>query len=142
MVAILSHWRVGTAAVDATGLGQPIAELLVGALGASRVRPVSLTAQSKSELGFGLLSAINTGALQLPAADRDAEPWRTFWREARACERVARAGAQMGWRAPAGQHEDSLVALALVAHAARFAAPGHAAGVIGHPERYPDQGRY
>ena len=141
-VALLTHWRVGTAAVDATGLGQPIAEMLVAALGASRVRPVTLTGQSKSELGYALLSAINTGALKLPAADRDAEPWRTVWREARACERFMRSATLMAWRAPPGQHEDSLVSLALASHAARLVPRIFAAAMIVHPERYPDEGRY
>ena len=141
-VALLTRWRVGTAAVDATGLGRPVAEMLAAALGAGRVRPVTLTGQSKSDLGYALLSAINTGALKLPAADRDAEPWRTFWREARACERVMRSATLMAWRAPAGQHEDTLVSLALVGCAARFAPPVLAAGVIEHPERYPGEGRY
>ena len=142
LVAILRRWRVGTAAVDASGLGQPIAELLAGALGAGRVRPVTMTSPSKSELGYALLSAINAGALTLPAADRDREPWRTFWREASACERTMRPGAMMAWRAPSGQHEDTLVALALVGQAARFAPPVHVAGMIAHPERYPGEGRY
>ena len=50
-------WRVRHLAVDATGLGGPIADLLAGRLPRGVVEPVVFTAERKSRLGFGLLAA-------------------------------------------------------------------------------------
>src|SRR5258708_33018041 len=44
-------WHCQRVTVDSTGLGQPIAEFLVQALGDNRVEPYTLTSASKSELG-------------------------------------------------------------------------------------------
>ena len=53
-------WRCQRVAVDATGIGQPVASFLRGALG-SKITPFVFTAQSKSELGFNLLAAATQG---------------------------------------------------------------------------------
>ena len=42
-------------AVDATGLGETLARLLMRTLGDEVVRPVRFTAEAKSRLGYGLL---------------------------------------------------------------------------------------
>ena len=58
LVSLLREtWRVQRLAVDATGIGEPLAAFLGNALGGSRVDAVKLSADSKSRLGYELLTA-------------------------------------------------------------------------------------
>src|SRR5688500_3481052 len=66
-------WRVARVAVDATGLGAPAARFLARALGEERVEGVAFTSERKSQLGYALLAAANTGRLRMYAADGSAE---------------------------------------------------------------------
>ena len=109
-------WKVRRVAVDATGVGAPIADLLAARLGRERVEAVVFTAERKSRLGFGLLAAAHSGRLRLYAPDGS--------REYVACRQ------QLGWaRAdyresgamrfdvdPARGHDDYLMSLALAVH--------------------------
>jgi len=61
-------WRCRKVAIDATGIGQTVSSFLRKALG-SRIKPFIFTAGSKSELGFNLLAAINSGRLKIYAGD-------------------------------------------------------------------------
>jgi len=74
-----SVWKCRRIAVDATGLGQPVSSFLRKTLG-SRVSAFTFTARAKSELGFKLLAAINSGRLKV--YDRDgSDECRQFWKE-------------------------------------------------------------
>ncbi|HXZ94641.1 MAG TPA: hypothetical protein VEG28_01860, partial [Dehalococcoidia bacterium] len=53
-------WNCHRIVVDATGLGQPVASFLRKELG-SRVIPFVITSKSKSDMGFELLSFVNSG---------------------------------------------------------------------------------
>jgi hypothetical protein len=72
-------WRCRKVVVDATGVGQPVASFLKPALG-SVVIPFVFTQPSKSELGFNLLAAVNSGRLKMYRADGSAE-YQEFWWE-------------------------------------------------------------
>src|SRR5438309_8438632 len=58
-------WRCQSITVDATGIGAGIASFLVGGLGADLVHPFVFSAVSKSDLGYQLLSAVNSGRLKI-----------------------------------------------------------------------------
>ncbi len=80
MVDILKNvWKCARITVDATGIGEPVASFLVKSLG-SRVQPFKFTQQSKSELTFGLLAAINAGRLKIYRPDGSSES-QQFWTE-------------------------------------------------------------
>jgi hypothetical protein len=111
-------WRVRRVAVDATGVGAPVADLLAARLGRERVEAVTFTAERKSRLGFGLLAAAHSGRLRLYAADGSREyvecrqqlEWaRVDYRE---------SGAMRFDVDPARGHDDYLMSIALVVHAA------------------------
>jgi hypothetical protein len=72
-------WHCRRVVVDATGVGEPVAAFLHHALG-SKVVGFKFTAPAKSELGFNLLAAINSGRLKMYAADGSPE-YRDFWYE-------------------------------------------------------------
>jgi hypothetical protein len=72
-------WHCRKIVVDATGVGEPVSSFLKQALGA-KVSPFTFTQRSKSELGFNLLAAINSGRLKMYRGDGSAE-YREFWFE-------------------------------------------------------------
>lgn len=112
-------WRVRHLAVDATGLGGPIADLLTARLPRGVVEPVAFTAERKSRLGFALLAAAHSGRLRLYRADGSAEAvaLRRQLAWARATYRDDRS---MRFDVdPARGHDDYLMSLALVVAAAR-----------------------
>lgn len=118
----LRRWRVRRVAVDATGLGGPLADLLAARLPRGVVDPVVFTTERKSRLGFALLAAAHSGRLRLYATDGTAE--------ATACRRqlaLARARYR-GDRAmqfdvdPRRDHDDYVMSLALCVAAAEAAA--------------------
>ncbi len=120
-------WHCHKVVVDATGVGQPVSSFLRGALGA-RVSGFTFTAPSKSELGFSLLAAINSGRLKIYAGDGSAE-YREFWQEMKEAQSHYRQNQTMNFHvAPSQGHDDFLMSLALVVEAARRYAPRGARG--------------
>jgi Terminase RNaseH-like domain len=121
LVALVKEWRVRRLAVDATGIGEPVAAFLAAALGKNRVQARKLTAESKSSLGYGLLEAINTGRLRLYAgAESELVECR---RQLERCRAAYRANQSLSFHVDASDgHDDYVVSLAL-AVAAAGAAP-------------------
>ena len=112
-------WRVRHLAVDATGLGAPITDLLAARLGRNVVEPVMFSAERKSRLGFALLAAVHSGRLRIYRMDGSRD-----WGTCRAQLEHARAAYAEGQRLqfdvdPADGHDDYLMSLALAVWAAR-----------------------
>ncbi|MEX0799848.1 MAG: hypothetical protein WD379_01360 [Dehalococcoidia bacterium] len=130
-------WRVRRVTVDATGLGETLARLLAKALGPAAVQPFRFTAESKSRLGYNLLSALNGGRLKVYAADGSPES-AEFWREMELARVSYRANRTMSYFVdPSDGHDDYLMSLALTVEAARELdpAPRVARGRSGAAER-------
>jgi len=128
LLSLLKHtWRVGRVAVDATGLGEPVAAFLRRQLGESRVFALKLSAEAKSRLGFDLLAAVNCGSLRLyagPSAEL-AECWRQLER----CRATYRPNRTLAFAVdPADGHDDYVISLALAVAASRGASPRRARG--------------
>ena len=123
-------WRVGSVAIDATGLGETIARMLGQALGKHRVEAVKFTAPSKSELGFGLMAAVNGGRLKMYAGDGSPEG-REFWRQCEVARVAYRANETMNFFVDESDgHDDYLVSAALLVHAGRDRARRAATGRV------------
>lgn len=121
-------WRVACVAVDATGIGETIARLLASALGSHRVDPLKFTAESKSQLGFAMLAAINSGRLRMHRDD-GSPAWREAMRQAERARVAYRPNRTMNFYVdPNEGHDDALVALALLVRASRDHAPRKAQG--------------
>jgi hypothetical protein len=125
-VALLREWRVARVVVDATGIGEPVAAFLAQALG-SRVEAKKLTAESKSQLGSRLLTAVSSGRLRLytgPFAEL-AECWRQLER----CRADYRANRSLSFYVDERDgHDDYVVSLALLVAASGDATPRRARG--------------
>ena len=129
LVSLLREtWAVRRLAVDATGLGEPIAAYLRSAIGDSRVEAVKLSAETKSRLGFELLAAVNRGGVRLYAQDGSPET-AECWRQVERCQAVYRANRTLSFFVdPRDGHDDYVMSLALVVAAAAGASPRRARG--------------
>ena len=122
-------WHCRKIVVDATGVGQPVSSFLKQSLG-SRVVPFTFTARSKSELGFNLLAAINSGRLKMYAGDGSPE-YREFWLEMERAKSHYRPSQTMNFYVdPAQGHDDFLMSLALLVEAGNQYSPRGAKGSI------------
>jgi hypothetical protein len=128
LVDILKNvWHCRRIVVDATGVGEPVASFLGRAI-SSRVVPFHFTAQSKSELGFNLLAAVNAGRLKVYSGDSSAE-YVEFCTEMEKAKSAYRASRTMNFFVdPAQGHDDFLMSLALLVEAAQSYAPRSAKG--------------
>lgn len=130
-------WRVAKVAVDATGIGEPVAAYLKPALGASRLEARKLSAEAKSKLGFELLAAVNGGRLRLPGGVDQAE-LRECRRQLELCRATYRANKTMNFFVDERDgHDDYVVSLALAVAAVEGAGPRRAIGRRGGDD---DQG--
>ncbi len=118
LVDILKNvWKCRRIVVDATGIGQPVSSFLRQALG-SKVSAFTFTARAKSELGFNLLAAINSGRLKTYAGDGSDEH-REFWKELERAKCHYCPSQTVNFYVSASEgHDDFLMSLALVVEAA------------------------
>ncbi len=126
--ALLEHWSVRYAVVDATGVGAGLTSFLVKTFG-ERIIPFVFTAASKSQLGWDFLSICDSGRwkeAQVWGSPGMIETSKRFWEQCEFCEyRVLDVpGKRMCWGVPDGRrhpetgevlHDDLLVSAALSA---------------------------
>jgi len=127
LLARTTAWRLERLCVDGSGLGGPLAAGLERELG-GRVERIAFTAGIKSELGYALIAAANTGTLAIyGAAGYDPDLDRCF-DELRNCRADFRQSGRMAWGAARG-HDDHPISLALCLRAAQsLGAPRVAVG--------------
>lgn len=128
MVEIVKNiWNCHRIAVDATGLGQPVASFLKKELG-SKVIPFTFTQRSKSSLGFELLSYINSNRLKLYQQDDSREYQETMFQLEKAKAQY-RPNQTVNFYVPPWEgHDDFLMSLALLTVAAKESTVRHAKG--------------
>ena len=115
--------------VDATGVGQPVGSFLRKSLG-SRIVPFTFTSRSKSQLGFNLLAAINSGRLKMYTGDGSPE-YREFWFEMEKAKSQFRPNQTINFYVDPGEgHDDFLMSLSLLVEAARQYSPRSARGSL------------
>ena len=122
-------WKCHRIVVDATGIGQPVASFLRKELG-SQVIPFVITSRSKSEMGFELLSLVNSGRLRLYRQDGSREYQQTLLELEKARAQYRPNQTMNFYVDPQEGHDDFLVSLALVVQAARDVSPRAAKGQL------------
>jgi hypothetical protein len=121
VVAAAREWRIERLCADATGMGAPLVAQITDQLGA-RVEPFVFGATSKSDLGYALIAAAETGRLRLYANDGSSE-YRICHDELRLCRANLHMRQTIQWQAPAGAHDDFVASLALCLRAATALPP-------------------
>jgi hypothetical protein len=104
IVAFARKWR-GRVILDATGIGDPIYDDLKRVL--PDIEPFKLTAASKTELIQRLIVAIEQRQVLWPAA------WDVLTAEMKRYEYAIAPTGGISYNAPAGYHDDCVIALAL-----------------------------
>jgi hypothetical protein len=128
MTDILKNvWNCRRIVVDATGIGQPVASFLRKELG-RRVIPFVITSKSKSNMGFELLSFVNSGRLKLYKQDGSREYKETLFELERARAQYRPNQTMNFYVDPQEGHDDFLMSLALVVRAAEGLGPREAKG--------------
>ncbi len=128
MVEILKNiWNCHRIAVDATGIGQPVASFLRKELG-SKVIPFTFTQKSKSALGFELLSYTNSNRLKLYRQDGSREYRETMFQLEKAKAQYRPNQTVNFYVPPSEGHDDFLMSLALLIVAAKESTVRHAKG--------------
>jgi hypothetical protein len=128
MADVLNNvWNCRKIVVDATGIGQPVASFLRKELG-RRVVPFVITTKSKSDMGFELLSFVNSGRLKLYKQDGSREYKETLFELERARARYRPNQTMNFYVDPQEGHDDFLVSLALAVRAAQGLGPREAKG--------------
>jgi len=130
MVDILKNvWSCSRIVTDATGVGEPITSFLRKSLG-SKVLPFKFTQKTKSEVGFDLLAAINSGRLKLYKQD-GSEDYRELMFELEKAKSIYRPNQTLNFFVDPGDgHDDYLMSLALVVQAANRCVPRKARGLL------------
>ena len=127
MAVLARQWRLQRLAVDATGIGEPVASMLAASLGSARVQAMKLTSESKSSLGYALLTAVNAGRLRLYAGSSSASV--ECWRQLERCRAVYRPNQTLSFFVDQRDgHDDYVISLALVLAAAGAGGPRRARG--------------
>jgi len=127
IVGIIKKWNCQRVVVDATGIGQPVASFLRKELG-SRVVPFTFTQKSKSDMGFELLSFVNSGRLKLYEQDGSEEYQQTMLQLEKSKAQYRPNQTMNFYVDPQDGHDDFLMSLALAAQAARDFSPRTAKG--------------
>lgn len=127
MLDIIRMWGCTKVACDATGIGEPLTSFLRKNLG-PKVEPFKFTQSSKSQLGFDLLAAINSGRLKAYKQD-DSEDYQELMFEMTKAKSVYRPNQTLNFFVdPSEGHDDYLISLALLVHASKEAIPRRATG--------------
>ena len=128
LVHVLKNlWGCRRVVVDATGVGAGVAAFLRKSLGTSIVKPFTFTARSKSDLGFDLLAAINSGRLHTYKPDGSPESTE-FWSQISKARSVVRPNQTINFFVdPSEGHDDFLSSLALLVKASEYT-PRRASG--------------
>ena len=124
IAAFVKRWRARLV-MDATGVGDPVFDDLCRVL--PQVEGFRITAQTKRELVQGLMVAVEQRRVSWPAA------WDVMTAEMKRYEYEIGPTGQVSYSAPAGYHDDCVMALALaVWGSARFGvAPGRMLRLVG-----------
>jgi len=130
MVDILKNvWKCSRVAADATGVGEPVTSFLRKSLG-SKVIPFKFTQKSKSEAGFDLLAAVNSGRLKLYKQE-GSEDYRELMFELQKAKSMYRPSQTLNFFVDSSDgHDDYLMSLAMVVQAAGKCLPRRARGLV------------
>jgi hypothetical protein len=120
LLQFLQQHRVKRITIDATGVGEGLASMLANRAWPTPVTRLRFTPRVKSDLGYALIAAASTERLKLWRASDDPE-LATAWQELGDCRmEAAENDSQLirWWVDEARGHDDWVVSLALLIHAA------------------------
>jgi hypothetical protein len=142
---IMQRWNIRKLVVDATGLGEALASLLIDRFPEDRVIAFKFSRSSKSKLTYQFLSVVNGGRLQLYA--RDGAPEGVYdecWKQIRLARYRVPGENLLDMYVPSEEgHDDFLMSLALCCEGTReWRTPVVESAIIRPEPLYPGEGWY
>jgi len=142
---IMQQWNVRQLVIDATGLGEALASLLIDKFGDERITAFKFSRPSKSKLTYQFLSMINSGRLKMYRADQaPAAVHHEAWMQLRLARYRVPGEGLIDMFVPVGEgHDDFLMSIALCGEATReFAAPVQESLIVRPRRLYEGEERY
>src|SRR5260370_29811570 len=142
---IMQQWNVRRLVIDATGLGEALASLLIDRFGDERITAFKFSRPSKSKLTYQFLSMINSGRLKMYGADQaPAVIYHEAWKQLRLARYRVPGESLLDMFVPVGEvHDDVLMSIALCCEATReFAAPVQESLIVRPRRLYEGEERY
>jgi len=142
---IMQQWNARRLVIDATGLGEALASLLIDKFGDQRITTFKFSRPSKSKLTYQFLSMINSGRLKMYRADQaPAGIHHEAWKQLRLARYRVPGEGLLDMFVPAKEgHDDFLMSIALCCEATReFAAPVQQSLIIKPHRLYENEQRY
>lgn len=96
---IFEKWRCAYAVIDASGVGDYPAQMILGRR-PQQVTALKSTMSEVSRLGFNLLGAIMSGRFLMYRDHEDSEEHRQFWLQMKECRRELKSNSMMRFYAP------------------------------------------
>jgi hypothetical protein len=142
--ALMQHWNIRKLVVDATGLGEALASLLIDRFTDERITAFKFSRPTKSRLTYQFLSMVNSSRLKLYSPE-DAPPavFEECWKQMRLARyRVPGEGLITMYCDADESHDDFLISVALCTEAVKeLSAPVQEAVII-QPRRWYNDGQY
>lgn len=142
---LVEYWGIRKLVIDATGLGEGLASLLVSRFGEERVVPWKFTRPSKSRLAYQVLALINSSRLKVYAQEEaPAEVYEECWHQLRKARyRLPAAEIMDFYVDQADGHDDFVISLALLTEGLReLTNPAVEAALVKPVRLYTEEGRY
>ncbi len=142
--ALMQHWNIRKLVVDATGLGEALASLLIDRFTEERVTAFKFSRPSKSKLTYQFLSMVNSARLKLYSQE-EAPPaiFEECWKQMRLARyRVPGEGLLSMYVDELEGHDDFLISVALCTEAVKELSAPVQQAIIVKPQRWYDDGQY
>jgi hypothetical protein len=126
-------WKVSRAVCDNNGVGAGTTSFLKAKLGEIIV-PFNFNGKTKSDLGYSLIAAVNTGRYKMYSEQALSPEQTEFWLEAQNAQYEVQGFQRMDWFVPDDLgHDDFLISGALCVEASKLAARPVGVGSIDIP---------
>jgi len=142
---IMQLWNARQLVIDATGLGEALASLLIDKFGDQRVTAFKFSRMSKSKLTYQFLSMINTGRLKMYQRDGAPEEiYKETWKQLKLARYSIPGQDLISMHCDSNEsHDDFLMSLALCTEAVKeWSVPAVEAQVIKPRHLYGGESRY
>jgi hypothetical protein len=142
---IVQRWNIRRLVIDATGLGEALASLLIDRFGDKRVSAFKFSRPSKSRLTYQFLSMVNSGRLKIYRRDEaPAAIYSECWKQLELARyRVPAQDLLEMYCAGEEANDDFLMSIALCCEATRDFIPAVQEVAIIKPRRlYENEGRF
>lgn len=145
IVALVQQWNIRHVVLDATGLGEGMASLLIEKFGQERITAFKFTRPSKSVLTYHLLALINSGRLKMYSPDNAPQAiYDEAWKQLKHARYSVPAEGMLNIYVPNDEgHDDFLLSIALTTKNTEFADLPPQPSLIVKPRRlYKGESRY